>query len=306
MKIFVTGGAGFIGSHLVYSLLKEGNKVTIYDNLKNSSKKTISHLVKNGASFIKGDVTDYKSLSKSIVGFDSVVHLAAQINVQDSIKFPEYTNCVNVNGTVNLLRACVEKKIKNIVAASSAAVYGNQKDMPLTENSPTMPISPYGASKLAIEHYMQAFSNSYGLNCITLRFFNVYGKGQSNPYAGVITKFMEKIENNKPLEIFGNGLNTRDFVAVEDVIQSIKNSLSKIYGKTGNFYNIASGKFTTINDLAKIMISISKRSLSIIHKKPKKGDIQHSQTTIWLAKKELGYQPKVSLQQGLRRLVEAP
>ena len=304
MKVFVTGGAGFIGSHLVASLLKE-NKVTIYDNLKSSSKEKISHLLKKGASFVKGDVTDYKSLSKAITGFDLVVHLAAETDVQESIQFPEHTNQVNVKGTVNLLQACVERKISNIISASSAAVYGNPKDLPLSENSQTTPISPYGASKLAMEHYMQAFSHSYNLNCISLRFFNVYGKGHSDNYAGVITKFMERIAKNKPLEIFGDGSNTRDFVSVQDVIQSIQNSIAKIDGKKGNFYNIGSGKYTTIEDLAKLMISISGKSLLIEYKKPQKRDIHHSQTSIWLAQRELGYNPKITLKEGLEMLLKS-
>lgn len=305
MKIFVTGGAGFIGSHLVDSLLKAENKVTIYDNLKNSSESRISHLLKNGASLVKGDVTDYQTLSQALAGFDCVVHLAAEIDVQESIKSPEHTHYVNVTGTVNLLRSCIAQKAQNVVAASSAAVFGNPKDLPLSENSQTAPISPYGASKLAIEHYMQAFSHSYDLNCITLRFFNVYGKGQSGPYAGVITKFMEKIAENKPLVIFGDGSNTRDFVSVEDVVQSIQNAIEKIEGKKGNFYNIASGKYTTIQDLAKLMISISGKTLSIEYKKPKKGDIQHSQTSISLAQREIGYFPRVQLKDGLEMLLKS-
>ena len=303
MKIFVTGGAGFIGNHLVNSLLKAGNKVTIYDNLKNSSESKISHLLKDGASFVKGDVTDYQTLSTALSGFDLVIHLAAEIYVQESIKFPEHTHHVNVTGTVNLLRSCVAQKVKNVIAASSAAVFGNPKDLPLSENSQTIPISPYGASKLAIEHYMQAFSNSYDLNCITLRFFNVYGKGQSGPYAGVITKFMENIADNKSLVIFGDGSNTRDFVSVFDAVQSIQNAITKIEGKKGNVYNIGSGKYTTIEDLAKLMISISDKPLSIEHKQPKKGDIQHSQTSIWLAQKDLGYSPKIQLKEGLEMLL---
>lgn len=304
MKIFVTGGAGFIGRHLIASLLKS-NKVTIYDNFKNSTKGKISHLVKNGAVVIQGDVTDYKTLSKSVKGSDLAIHLAAEIDVQKSIQSPELIHHVNVTGTVNLLRACVAHKVSNVIAASSAAVFGNLKDLPLSENSPTVPISPYGASKLAIESYMQAFSHAYDLNCITLRFFNIYGKGQSNAYAGVITKFMESIARNKPLVIFGNGSNTRDFVSVDDVVQSIQKAIAKIKGKKGNFYNIGSGKFTTINDLAKLMISLSGKNLSIKHKKPKKGDIQHSQTSIWLAQRELGYVPKVMLKDGLERLLES-
>jgi len=305
MKVFVTGGSGFIGSHLVNSLLKDGNRVTIYDNFKNSHESKISHLLKNGASLVKGDVTDYDSLSRVLVGFDSVVHLAAKIDVQESITFPERTNYVNVTGTVNVLRACVAQKVRNVVAASSAAVFGNPKDLPLSENSPTIPISPYGASKLAVEHYMQAFSNSFDLNCITLRFFNVYGKGQSDAYAGVITRFMEKIQKNQPLVIFGDGSNTRDFVYIDDVVRSIQNAIAKIDGKKGNFYNIASGKHITIEKLAKLMISISGKTLSIEHEEPRKGDILDSQTSIRLAKKEIGYFPKVHIKDGLKILLES-
>lgn len=304
MKIFVTGGAGFIGRHLVDSLLKSNNDVTIYDNFKNSTKDKISYLIKNGAILIKGDITDYKSLSKHLQGFDLAIHLAAEIDVQESIKFPEIVHHVNVTGTVNLLRSCVEQKVTNIIAASSAAVFGNPKDLPLSENSPTVPISPYGASKLAIESYMHAFSHAYDLNCITLRFFNAYGNGQSSAYAGVITKFMERIANNKPPVIFGDGTNTRDFVSIDDVVQSIQKAITKINGKKGNFYNIGSGKFTTLNDLANLMISISGKNLSIEYKEPKKGDIPHSQTSIWLAQREIDYVPKVMLKEGLERLLK--
>ena len=304
MKIFVTGGAGFIGGSLVNSLLSDGNQVTIYDNLKNSSKSKITHLLKKGASFVKGDITNYKSLLKAISGFDCVVHLAAQLEVQESIRSPEYTHNVNVTGTVNLLRASVSQKVQSVVTASSSAVFGNPQELPLSEKSQTIPISPYGASKLAAESYLQAFSHSYDLNGITLRFFNVYGEGQSRAYAGVITKFMNRIANNKPPVISGDGSNTRDFVWIDDVVQSILKAISKIGGKKGNFYNIASGKYVTIRDLANLMISISGKKLSIDYTAPKKGDILHSQTSIRLAQRDLGYTPRISLKEGLERLLK--
>jgi len=297
------GGAGFIGRHLVDWLLNTSD-VTIYDNFTNSSQSSISHLLKKGASLVKGDIIDYTLLSKSLAGFDSVVHLAAETNVQESIKFPDKTNYVNVTGSVNLLRACVAKKVKNIVNASSAAVYGNPKDLPLTENSQTVPLSPYGASKLAVEHFLQAFSHSLELNCISLRIFNVYGKGQSDAYAGVITKFKKKITKNKPLVIFGDGSNTRDFVSVDDVVQSIQKAIEKIDGKKGDYYNIASGNYITINDLANLMIKISGKTLPIEHTESRQGDIHHSQTSIQLATKELGYSSKVQLKKGLKILLE--
>ena len=304
MQVFVTGGAGFIGQHLIKYLLEKKNKVIIYDNLKNSQKDSILHLQKLGAKFIKGDVTNLALLKKSVKGSDIVVHLAAQINVQDSIKNPQYTHNVNVTGTLNLLLACVEKNIKNFIAPSSAAVYGDQSDLPLSENSITIPISPYGATKLSMEHYLQAFSRCYDMNCIALRLFNVYGKGQSSSYAGVITKFLQNIKQNKPLVIFGDGSNTRDFVSIDDVVQAFDKSITKIGGKKGKFYNIASGKYISIKELAQMMIDISGKKIPIIYKKANTGDILHSQVSVWLAKKELGYTPQVELKEGLRLLIQ--
>jgi len=303
MRVFITGGAGFIGQHLVKDLLEKQNKVTIYDNLKNTQKNSMTHLQKLGAKFVKGDVTNLTLLKKSITDSDLVIHLAAQINVQDSIKNPQYTHNVNVTGTLNVLLACMEKNVKNFIAPSSAAVYGDQNDLPLSENSVTMPISPYGATKLAMEHYLEAFSRCYDMNCISLRLFNVYGKGQSPSYAGVITKFLQNINQNKPIVIFGDGSNTRDFVSIYDVVQAFDKSIKKINGKKGKFYNIASGKYVSIKELAQIMIEISGKKISIVYKKAKKGDIKNSQVSIWLAKKELGYSPQVELKEGLHRLI---
>ena len=304
MQVFVTGGAGFVGQHLVKYLLEKKNKVIIYDSLKNSSMASISDMKKLGAQFIKGDITDFNHIKKSITGSDVVIHLAAQINVQDSIRNPSYTHNVNVTGTLNVLMACVENKVKNVIVPSSAAVYGNQKDLPISENSHTDPISPYGASKLAMEHYLQAFSSCYDLNCISLRLFNIYGSGQTSAYAGVITKFLENIKQKKPLVIFGDGSNTRDFVSVHDVVQAFDKSIKNIDDKKGRFYNIASGKYISIKDLAEMMIDISGKKIPVIYKKAKKGDIRHSQVSIWLAKKELGYTPQVELKKGLQELIK--
>ncbi len=304
MKIFVTGGAGFIGNHLVSSLLQEKNKVTIYDNLKNSSNENATRLIKQGAKFVKGDVCNYKLLVKSLTGFDLAIHLAAEASVQDSIKHPEHTHQVNVTGTLNLLRACVAQKVKKVIATSSAAVYGNQKDLPILENSQTIPLSTYGATKLAMEYYLQAFAHSYDINCISLRLFNVYGKGQSDSYAGVITRFMKNIKKKKAPVIFGNGSNTRDFVSIQDVISGFKKSIKKINNSKGNVYNIASGNYTSIKDLAELMLEISNSKLPLIYKNARKGDIENSQASILLAKKDLGYIPKIELKEGLRQLLK--
>jgi len=304
MRIFVTGGSGFIGRHLVESLLQKESQVTIFDDLSNSTEEGISHLVKNGAQFVKGDITDYSTLAKSLSGYDVVVHLAAKISVDESVVRPEVTTLVNVNGTVNLLKACVANKIQNVIAASSAGVYADSDEMPLSENSKTQAISPYSASKLAMEYYMQAFANCFDMNCISLRIFNVYGAGQSRQYAGVITKFVQNIVANKPLIIFGDGTQTRDFVAIEDVVNAIQCAISKIDGKRGNVYNISSGKFVSIKDLAELMISLSGKELPIKFEDTKKGDIKNSQSNIFLAKKELRYNPKVELEEGIENFLK--
>ncbi len=302
MNIFVTGGAGFIGRNLIESLLKRGDKVTIYDNFSNSSEDKTSALINKGTNKIKGNIEDYDFLKESLSGFDTVIHLAAKISVPESITNPEITNQTNVTGSLNVLRACVAKNIRNIIATSSAAVYGDCQDLPISENSSTIPTSPYGASKLAMENYMQAFANSFDLNCISLRIFNVYGKGQTPEYAGVISKFMEQIAKEKSPVIFGDGLQTRDFVSIDDVVDAFLNAISHIQSKRGDCFNIASETSISIKDLAQLMISISGKNLEIEFEKPRKGDILHSLASISLARNELSYSPKVTLQEGLENL----
>lgn len=305
MKVFVTGGAGFFGATLVASLLKKNYQVIIFDNFSNSSEEKISPLLAKGAKLVKGDITDYKSIENAIDDSDIVIHLAASINVEDSILNPEKTHNVNVDGTINVFRACVANKVRKIIVASSAAVYGESKNLPVSENSSTNPISPYGKSKLNMEKHIQKFSQDNNLDCMILRFFNIYGKGQSDAYAGVITKFMKNISENKSLQIFGDGSNTRDFIAIEDVIDSIHNAISNLDGKRGDCYNIATGRAVSIKELAELILSISGKKLEIKFEPPKKGDIPHSQANIDLSKKELDFHPKISLKEGLEKLLKS-
>jgi len=302
LKVFVTGGAGFIGRNLVNSLLKDGHNVTIFDNLSNSSENLISNLLNNGANLVKGDITIQDQVSNSISGHDVVIHLAAKNSVEESIKFPEQTFSTNVDGTENILNSCVKYSIKNIVAASSAAVYGETQNLPISENQKTNPSSPYGESKLKMERLIQNFSKKHNLNSIILRIFNVYGIGQSQEYAGVITKFLEKISKNDPLEIFGDGLQTRDFVSVQDVIESIFCAISKIKGRQGTIFNIGSGKSVSINELAKYMISISNKNLDIKYLE-EKDEIKSSQADISLAKKVLNYNPKIEFNDEVKNFI---
>ena len=295
MRILVTGGAGFIGKHLVKSLLENRNLVTIFDNFSNSEKDSVTSLVNMGAKIIEGDITKLEDITNAIKEHDAVVHLAAKISVEESIKNPSKTVHINVDGTRNVLIACEKNHVKNLVVSSSAAIYGESlPGIKLTEDSKTNPISPYGESKLIMEHEIREFIAKHNMNCVILRFFNIYGVGQSPEYAGVITKFIKRIAMNKPLEIFGDGMQTRDFVSIKDVISSIYDAMEN--GKNGT-YNIASEKIVTIKELAEFMISSSGKDLEIIYSDAKKGDIRFSQADISLAKKELRYSPKYGLEE---------
>lgn len=301
MRIFVTGGGGFVGSHLVDFLIKENHTVTIFDDMFSRSADTNPQ-----AETINGDIRDYGKLEESIKEHDCVIHLAAKISVPESISNPQVTNAVNVDGTLNVLTACSKQNISKFIFASSAAVYGESKDIPISENTQVNPVSPYGASKAAAESYIKAFSNCFEIESVILRIFNVYGKGQSDEYAGVITKFTKQIRNNKNLTIFGDGTQTRDFVSINDVVDAFSQALKNIEKKRGTIYNIASGNYVSINDLADTMIEISGKDLKVEHTKPRLGDIKDSQCSIFLAKKDLGFVPQTNLRDGLTKLLEQP
>ena len=293
MKILVTGGAGFIGKHLVKYLLKKNHSVTIFDNFSNSTKNSTSILIKLGVKIIEGDIKKINEIQNASMNQNIVIHLAAKISVSESIKNPMETFQNNVDGTKNVLIACEKNNVEKIILASSAAVYGEGiPKIKLTEESKMNPISPYGKSKVKMELETKEFEINNNVNCIILRFFNIYGIGQTPEYAGVITKFIERIKENKPLKIFGDGLQTRDFIAIDDVIDSIYNAI--LYGKSGT-YNIASGKTTTIKEIAELMISINGKKLDIEYTNEQKGDIRNSEADISLAKKEIRYFPKFKL-----------
>jgi UDP-glucose 4-epimerase len=281
-------------------LINHGHNITIFDNFSNSKIYSSNNPLK----IIQGDILDNLKLSESMKNMDLVIHLAAQISVKDSINNPENTMKINVRGTQNLLESCVENKISNFLAASSAAVFGDISELPLTEESSKNPVSPYGKSKLMMEEKIIEFSKQNNINSIILRFFNLYGAGQSSQYAGVITKFLENIKENKNLEIYGTGEQTRDFIHVDDAVQSFDLAMKKIDGKIGKIYNIGSGTSTTISELAKLLVQISEKPLEIIHKPQLEGDIIHSQTSIELITNELDFIPKISLQKGLKQFFD--
>jgi UDP-glucose 4-epimerase len=297
MKIIITGGAGFIGKHLVNYLLDKGNVITIFDNFSNSEENSMGYFIKNGVKVINGDIRKFEEILKETENQDILIHLAAKISVSESILNPSETFEVNVDGTKNVLEACKRSNIKKVIIASSAAVYGESvPKIKLKENTKTNPISPYGKSKLVMEQEIR----KNNINCIILRFFNIFGIGQTPEYAGVITKFIEMISTNKPLKIFGDGMQTRDFVSINDVVESIYDAIKN--GENGT-YNIASGKAITINELAEFMISLSKKDLEIHHISEKHGNIRYSEADISLAKSEIKYVPKLGLNE-IKNLLE--
>jgi len=305
-RVLVTGGAGFIGSHLVDRLLKEGIEVVVLDNLQGGRLENISqHLGKKNLCFVRGDIRDSRLVRNLARDVDAIIHQAARVSVSESIVDPVLTDDVNVNGTLNLLKASVESDVKRFVYASSCAVYGDAEVTPIKENCLPKPKSPYGVSKLAAESYVQVFYEVFRLKTVCLRYFNVYGSRQINSYySGVITQFVNRLAKNLPLAIFGDGEQSRDFVHVQDVVEANMLAL-RIKGVEGESFNIATGVATTINHLASTLLEITNKScLKIVHSKPRKGDVKHSVGDTSKAKKKLHYNVKFSLKEGLKELVE--
>jgi len=282
--------------------LSSHHEITIYDNFSNSSKADIEFLITKRVKFVNEDILDYQKLQKSCIGFDLVIHLAAKSDVTDSVIHPEITNEVNVTGTENVIKCCVENKIKKIIFASSAAVYMDSK-MPVDESSKTNPLSPYGKSKLVAEQIIKKISEEYGINAITLRMFNVYGKGQNTQYAGVISKFIKNISKEEPIIINGDGKQTRDLVSIFDVVTAFDCAIKNIVGKKGAVYNIGTGTSTSINELAKMILKIADKKTEIKYKKQNKNEIKDSVADIILAKKELGFIAKHKLQDEIINLL---
>jgi len=308
MKVLVAGGAGFIGSHTVDLLLAEGFEVVVLDDLRSGSLENISqHVGEKHFRFVRGDVRDSRLVRDLVSDVDAVFHFAALISVQESIKDPALTNDINVNGTLKLLKTCVDFGVEYFVYASSCAVYGKTENLPIKEDCPARPESPYGLSKLVAENHVKAYHENFGLKTVCLRYFNVYGPRQVYcDYSGVITQFLNRLARDLPLIIFGDGEQTRDFVNVHDVVEA--NILALKRGKivAGETFNIGTGVATTINQLAKTLLEITnKTNLKVIHAEPGKGDIRHSMADISKAKEKLGYIPSVSLRNGLKELLSS-
>jgi nucleoside-diphosphate-sugar epimerase len=305
MKVLVTGGAGFIGSHVVDKLMLDGHDVVVLDNLFSGNMKNIEHHMNEARfRFVKGDIRQALTVEKAIEGVDAVIHEAAIVSVPLSIENPVLTNEVNVKGTLNLLEASIKAKIKRFVYVSSCAVYGDISKLPINEDAPVRPLSPYASSKLTAEEHCTGFFEDHGLETVRLRYFNVYGPRQAaNEYAGVMVKFLERIRRDKPPVIFGDGEQTRDFVYVSDVVEATLLALNRD-GVAGNLFNIGTGEVVTINKLCRIFLELTgKKHLKPIFKDAKPGEVRHSQADITNATKLLGYRHKVPLKSGVREFI---
>ncbi len=302
--VLVTGGAGFIGSHLVDRLVSERYAVRVVDNLSSGKLENIKgHLSKGTVDFVEGDIRDSALMRKCVDGVDFVVHLAALTSVTFSVEKPDLTFDVNVSGSLNLMHACIESGVERFVFASTCAVFGDPEFLPVNEKAQVKPISPYAESKLAVERCSRGFNNRGVLGAVVLRFFNVFGLRQGlSEYSGVITRFADRCRRQLPLVVYGDGLQTRDFVSVFDVVEGILAAM-KCQGIEGEVFNIGSGRATSINELAKAVLDLAGATLEIHHEKPRAGDIEHSYADISKAKRMLGFEPKVNLREGLKALI---
>lgn len=290
MKFIVTGGLGFIGSHMVERLLNSGHSVIVIDNLRGGKAENLAN-VQSQIDFFEIDVCDHSKLKNIAKDTDGIFHQAALTSVQESfVKKSDY-DLVNVDGTENVLKIAHEIGIK-VVFASSASVYGNPTTIPIREDSPRLPLNPYGESKLKAELLIEKYVKM-GTDIVALRSFNVYGPRQNISYAGVITKFLENIKKQKPPIIYGNGTQVRDFVFVGDVVNA--NILAMTTKIDHYFINIGTGIATTINDLAKIILDCYNLSLVPMYVEPLPGDIQDSIANIELAKSILHWEPQMTL-----------
>jgi len=295
--IVVTGGSGFIGTHLCERLLDDGYDVRVVDIAPPKSGAK--------AEFVRASVLDAARLTKILEGAQGVVHLAALVDVATSVSDPFSDFSVNASGTINVLEAARHAGVKKVAFASSAAVYGEPERLPVDEEHPTTPLSPFGAAKLAAERYVLLYNSLYGMENTALRLFNVYGEGESagSPYSGVITKFATAItEGSQPI-IFGDGEQTRDFVHVDDVCDAFVRAID---GQgCSSPLNIASGVETSVSELLETMCGICGADFSPTYMPERKGEIARSVADIKLARKKIGYAPKLALSQGLRELLEA-
>jgi nucleoside-diphosphate-sugar epimerase len=306
-RVLVTGGAGFIGSHLVDKLVEEGFYVIVLDNFSSGSRENLSlNFGKPNFCLVDGDVCEKVDVRKALRDIDVVFHFAAVVNVDFSLKNPALVNEVNVHGTLNVLEESLNAGVERFVYASSCAVYGEPVYLPIDEEHPTRPISPYGVSKLAAEHYCRVYNEVYGLETVCLRFFNVYGPRQmGGPYGGVIMKFIDRLRCGESPIVYGDGRQTRDFVFVKDIIDACLRAM-ECKNCVGEVINVGSGVETSINELVKVLIELfGIHDVKPIYAEARVRDINRSYADLKRARKLLHYRPKTSLSEGLIHFLES-
>lgn len=310
MKYLVTGGAGFIGSHIVDALVEAGHQVTVLDNLSFGHKENLSG-VWSRITFIEGDIRNAETCLQAAEGCDGIFHEAALVSVPDSINRPRDNHDINITGTLNVLEAARHQKVRRVVFASSAAVYGDNPELPKREDMLPEPKSPYALAKLTGEYYLKVYAECFGLETVALRYFNVYGVRQdpSSMYSGVISIFSERVRKGLPITIYGDGQQTRDFVNVADVVQANLLAMGSQSLKTSNLkpqtgdgfaiFNVATGHKTSLLDLVAVLGELCGILPEVKFAPLRSGDIRHSLAAISKTRSVLEYIPQVDLKEGL-------
>jgi nucleoside-diphosphate-sugar epimerase len=300
-KVLVTGGGGFIGSHLVERVLRDGLDARVLDNFATGHRVNLA-AVEADVELIEGDIQSYERVHNAVRGCEVVFHLAALPSVPRSIQDPLTSTASNVTGTLNVLLASRDEGVRRVVFSSSSSVYGPQREYPQREDAAARPISPYGVSKLAAEGYCRAFTQVYGLETVALRYFNVFGPRQDplSQYSAVIPKFITAVlEGERPV-IFGDGEQSRDFTYVDNTVEGTLLA-STADGVAGDTFNLACGEATTLNQLLDHIREISAKDVEAIYEERQPGDLQRSQADISRAREALGYQPEVDIRAGLEK-----
>lgn len=304
MRYLVTGGAGFIGSHIVHELVRRGHGVVVLDDLSSGKEKNLKE-VRNQIELRMGSITDPETVQKAIIGVDFVIHLAARTSVPRSVKDPIESNRINIDGTLIVLVASKDAKVRRIVYAASSSAYGETPILPKVQTMPANPISPYGVTKYVGELYSQVFGKVYGLENVCVRYFNVFGPRQdrTSQYSGVLSRFMLALLEGRQPVVYGDGEQTRDFTFVENVVDATLRAC-EAQDASGRVYNAGTGARISINEVLRLLEEISGVPVLPKYDPPRNGDIRDSKADIQLARSVLGYEPKVSFADGLRRTWE--
>ncbi len=302
-KYLVTGGAGFIGSHLAEELVRRGHTVRVVDSLITGKRRNLEHIA--GVEFLEGDLADMSVATRAVAGMDYVLHQAAIPSVPRSVADPVTSNRANIDGSLNILVAARDAGVKRLVYAGSSSAYGDTPTLPKREDMPTNPLSPYALQKLVAEQYCQMFTRLYGFETVTIRYFNVFGPRQDpgSPYSGVISLFSTALLEQRPPVIYGDGEQTRDFTYIANVVDGVLRACEAPRA-AGEVINVACGTRISLNDLLRVMNAILGSNIQAIYREPRAGDVRDSQADIAKAQSLLGYTPLVSLEQGLARTIE--